>query len=238
MSKIYNIYCDESCHLENDGLGVMVLGAIWCPMSSARSIAQQIRALKEKHGMNRGIEIKWTKGSPSKVHFYLDLVDYFFACSDLHFRGLLVPNKNVLCHQQFNQSHDEWYYKMYFTMLKQIFYPADKYNIYLDIKDTRGGSKIRKLHDVLCSSMYDFSQNIIRKVQLVRSHEVEQVQLADLLIGAVSFLNRVPSSSSAKNDVAERIKTLSGYTLKYSTLLKEDKFNLFRWIPNEGNTNV
>jgi len=28
MSLIYNIYCDESCHLEHDRQPVMVLGAI------------------------------------------------------------------------------------------------------------------------------------------------------------------------------------------------------------------
>jgi len=26
MSEIFNIYCDESCHLENDGRNAMVLG--------------------------------------------------------------------------------------------------------------------------------------------------------------------------------------------------------------------
>ena len=30
MSETYNIYCDESCHLENDDKPVMLLGAIWC----------------------------------------------------------------------------------------------------------------------------------------------------------------------------------------------------------------
>jgi hypothetical protein len=29
MNKTYNIYCDESCHLENDKQEVMVLGAVW-----------------------------------------------------------------------------------------------------------------------------------------------------------------------------------------------------------------
>ena len=29
MDSIYNIYCDESCHLENDCEKAMVLGAIW-----------------------------------------------------------------------------------------------------------------------------------------------------------------------------------------------------------------
>ena len=31
MPRTYNIYCDESCHLEHDHLGVMALGAVWCP---------------------------------------------------------------------------------------------------------------------------------------------------------------------------------------------------------------
>lgn len=26
----YNIYCDESCYLEHDGINVMAFGAIWC----------------------------------------------------------------------------------------------------------------------------------------------------------------------------------------------------------------
>ena len=32
MSQIFNIYCDESCHLENDREKAMVLGAVWCPV--------------------------------------------------------------------------------------------------------------------------------------------------------------------------------------------------------------
>ncbi len=32
MSQICNIYCNESCHLENDHQQAMVLGAIWCPI--------------------------------------------------------------------------------------------------------------------------------------------------------------------------------------------------------------
>jgi len=28
MTLIYNVYCDESCHLENDHQSAMVLGAV------------------------------------------------------------------------------------------------------------------------------------------------------------------------------------------------------------------
>ena len=36
MSTLYNIYCDESCHLEQDGQPVMVLGAVWLSHDHAR----------------------------------------------------------------------------------------------------------------------------------------------------------------------------------------------------------
>lgn len=37
MSPMFNIYCDESCHLENDGQPVMVLGALSCPTEQERT---------------------------------------------------------------------------------------------------------------------------------------------------------------------------------------------------------
>jgi len=233
MTQVFNIYCDESCHLEHDRQGIMVLGAIWCPLEKARETAQAIRAIKEKHGLGNNFEIKWTKVSPGKIDFYVDLINYFFAEPDLHFRGLIAADKNKLHHEAYGQSHDEWYFKMYFTMLKVIFRPKASYRIYLDIKDTRSAPKVKKLQDVLCNNAYDFSREIIQKVQTVRSHEVEQVQLADLLIGAVAYANRDLSGSSAKRRLVEIIRERSGYSLTRSTLYKEDKLNLFQWTVQE-----
>ena len=233
MSEIYNIYCDESCHIEHDESKAMVLGAIWCLKDKARATSERIREIKKRHGLNPHCEIKWVKVSTSKLQFFLDLVDYFFDCQDLHFRAVLIPDKTKLCHSQHNQTHDDWYYKMYFTMLKQIFDPREIYHIYIDIKDTRGGEKKAKLHDVICNSMYDFSKTIIEWVQLVHSHEIEQIQLADLLIGGVCYVNRDLNTNPAKVKVAERIKERCKYSLKHSTLLKEEKFNLFRWEASE-----
>ncbi len=56
----------------------------------------------------------------------------------LHFRALIVADKARLNHQQYRQSHDDWYYKMYFSMLKTIFEPDAGYHVYIDIKDTLG----------------------------------------------------------------------------------------------------
>lgn len=234
MTQTYNIYCDESGHIENDNLQVMVLGGVWCLLEKTRKITLRVKEIKVRHGLAKDFEVKWTKISPSKISLYMDLVDYFFDTDDLHFRAVVIPDKSLLRHSEYGQTHDDWYYKMYFEMLKLIIDPTSRYRIYLDIKDTRGGSKVEKLHEVLANAQYDFSRQIIERIQIVRSQEVQVLQIADLLIGAVSYANRELSTSSAKLDLIARIKERSGYSLKRSTLLKESKFNLLRWRASEG----
>lgn len=228
MNEIINVFCDESCHLENDGKKFMVLGAIWCPLDKTKIIANQIREIKEKHFGSQRREIKWNKVSNAKLDFYIDLIDYFFNEPHLHFRAV-IADKTKLNHEKFLQSHDDWYYKIYFTLLKIILNPDLCYRMYIDIKDTKGGDKVKKLKEVLCNSHYDFSQKIIERLQLTHSHEVEQLQLADLLIGALSYYHNVTERTESKTRLIEKIKNRSRYTLDKNTLFKEDKFNLFFW---------
>jgi hypothetical protein len=230
--SLINIYCDESCHLENDGIKPMVLGAVYCSSEKSKGVSRRIRELKIKHGYPG--EIKWKKISNSNVAFYLDLIDYFFLDTELHFRGFIIPDKSALDHKKFNQTHDEWYYKMYFDMLKVIFDKNFSYRILLDIKDSNSATKRKKLHDVLCNSLYDFNKRIIVDVQAIRSHHSNVLQLADLLSGALSYTHRGLTTSAAKLEVIKRIKHRSGFSLLRRTLLREEKFNLFVWNPQEG----
>jgi hypothetical protein len=50
MSETFNIYCDESCHLENDHQKAMVLGAVWCPLDKTREIAVRLRVILADRG--------------------------------------------------------------------------------------------------------------------------------------------------------------------------------------------
>lgn len=231
MSTGFNIYCDESCHLENDHQRVMVLGAVWTPLSATARLADAARKLKRSHGLAADCELKWGKVSQGQFAYYKAVLEWFWAEPDLHFRAIVIPDKDALDHGRFQQSHDDWYYKTYFGLLKAIIDPRHRYRIYIDIKDTRGRRKIDKLHEVLSNAQYDFSRTIIERVQLVRSHEVELVQLADFLIGMVGYANRDLASSPAKTALVERLRSLSGYCLTRTTLLRENKLNLFRWRP-------
>jgi hypothetical protein len=142
---------------------------------------------------------------------------------------LVVPDKLELEYEKYGHTHDTFYYKMYFSMLKVILNPDYAHNIYIDIKDTKSTEKVHKLEEVLRNDKYDYAKEIIKKVQQVRSHEVELVQLADLLTGAVSYINRGLNSSEAKNELVEYIRHRSRYSLIKSTLIKERKFNIFIW---------
>lgn len=229
----FNIYCDESCHLPNDKMPFMVLGATSCLKDKSKEISKRLREIKLKHGLHPNFEIKWGKVSLAKLKFYLDVIDYFFDDDDFIFRAVII-DKSQLNHERFKQSHDDWYYKMMFLLLKNIIKPHATTFIYLDKKDTQSGTKVSKLHQVLCNSQYDFNQEKIKRVQIIESHHAQQMQVADLLIGALNYLNRGLSENSAKQVLINRIKERSGYQLNSSTLPSEPKFNLFYW---KGNIN-
>lgn len=229
MRQEYNVYCDESCHLENDKEKAMVLGSIWVPKDKTADINTRIREIKVKHSLKSNFEIKWHKVGNNKISFYEDLIDFFFDDDDLHYRALVIPDKSKLNHPMHNQTHDDFYYKMYFDLLKVILDPQCGYNIYLDIKDTRSQQKVLKLQDVLRNNQYDYSKQIIKRIQQVHSHEIEILQITDLITGALSYVHRGLNTSKAKLKLIERIKERSKYSLIHSTLYRESKMNIFIW---------
>lgn len=233
MTGSLNIYCDESCHLEHDHQEVMTLGAVWCPTAASAEIARDIRGIKQRHGTAPSVEFKWVKASPSRLPLYLELIDYFFDQPNLHFRGMVISPKSRLMHSAFNQDHDTWYFKMYFQLLRVLIETSNSYRVFLDVKDTRSAHRVEKLREVLCNSVYDFQQICIPFIQTVQSHDVQQVQLADVLIGATGYANRGLNTSEAKLRIVQQVRLRSGYSLTRTTPYAESKFNLFCWEPRD-----
>lgn len=225
-----NIYCDESCHLENDGQRAMVLGGVWGPPPSARRLHETLRRLKADHGFAPGFEVKWTKVSTAKVAFYRAVLDAFFDDDDLHFRGVLVPNKAILCHEDFDQDHDTWYYKMYYLLLRRVLEAGHPLAVYLDIKDTRSQAKVLHLQKVLRSFLRDHDGERVRRIQQVRSHEIAAMQVCDLLIGAIGYQAR-GFNAQAKRGLVAHIQERAGLPLA-RTGNRGDKFDLLVWRPN------
>lgn len=231
MTGVVHIYCDESCHLENDGQTAMVLGAVSCPADTHKRIGRAIKALKERCGMPATREIKWGQISPATLDFYRAYVDLFFDEPALGFRGVVVPDKAALDHVRFEQTHDDFYYKMWWQLLTRLIDDQHVFRIFVDIKDTQSATKLRKLHEVLANTHYDFDARRIRSVEAVHSHDVPLVQLADVLAGALSHLFRGIDGSAAKRAIIEQVRARSGLGLDRSTPPAARKFNLFIWRP-------
>lgn len=217
MNKTFNIYCDESCHIENDHKPYMFLGSVSSAYNQVKLHTEQINELKKKH--NFYAEIKWSKVSKSKLRFYLELVDYFFA-TDLKFRTVGVE-KLKINNDAYHQSYDDFYYKMYYYLLNHNLSSLYTYNVYLDIKDTLSAYKVNRLKDILNTKF-----GVFRNVQNIRSHESLLIQMADFLMGAISYVhNDTRKLNPAKVQIIKKISQHCNDNLLGTNYSK--KLNLF-----------
>lgn len=194
MEKTFNFYCDESCHIENDHKRFMLLGLISCAYPQVARHTKRINDLKKEH--NFYAEIKWNNVSKSKIHFYLDLVDFFFD-TDLKYRVIGVDKSQIRC-----ENYDALYYMLYYKLLNYRLNTLNHYNVYMDIKDTLSASKLSKLKEIL-----NVKYGVVRNVQNIISTESVLMQLADFLTGAISYsLNYNEKINVAKVQIIEKIQ--------------------------------
>jgi hypothetical protein len=231
-----NIYCDESCHLKNDGNDIMVLGALSCPKDKKYEVYQDIRKIKQKHNINSKLEVKWVKISNPKIELFEDLIEYFFNNEFLSFRAVVVKNKKLLDHEKYNNGdYDLWYYKMYYLLLDKCCYPDNEYRIFIDIKDTNGGPRLKTLRKVLCNNKYDFMGDIIQDIEQVNSDRADLLQITDIFTGALSYYHRGlyddPEKSNLKKRIIKKVISYIGEDIKVGTCKTEKKFNIFIWEP-------
>jgi hypothetical protein len=226
----YNLFVDESCHLEHDRIPVMCIGYIKVPHLAYKELYSIFEKIKEKH-KTLG-EIKWNKFSKSRLPLYKNLVDFFFE-TPLEFRCVLIKYKDRLNNEDYNQgSHDNFYYKMTYFLLKPN--PIGlEYRIFIDIKDTKGKQKLKKITEVFDN--FHKGESPFVHFQHLRSHENIFFQLADLFIGAITYKTRVESKefepNDAKMDFIRYLESRSGFLLHEGTEPWESKFNIFDHQP-------
>ena len=227
IKKTFNFYCDESTHLENDNEPYMIIGYVSTPYHLLKMHSQNIREMKIKHFFKG--EMKWSSLSKSRYPFYNELIDYFFSNSSLEFRAIVV-DKNELNHDFYEQTHADFYDKMYYQLLNKKIHPEHNYNIYIDIKDSYSYLKAKSLKKYL---ERDYSN--IRNLQVIKSYESELLQLADILIGALNYRIRNLNKVTAKNNIISKIESHCGRSLTQRTPKDESKFNLFYINLSNGN---
>lgn len=222
MSKTFNLYCDESTHLIHDGHPYMLLSYISIAYPQIRLAKEEIKAIKRK--FNYTEELKWTNVHSATYKVYAELVDWFFM-NDLEFRTVAV-DKSQIDEQRADYSFNDFYFRMYFQLLHTKVDFQNRYNVFLDIKDTCSGEKLEKLKKIMS---YNSS---IGTLQFIPSRESVFIQLADVLMGAINYNLRIQKGDVKGNVIAklkliEKIKRHSNISLNTTTPLSRNKFNLF-----------
>ena len=222
MSKTFNLYCDESTHLIHDGHPYMLLSYISIAYPQIRLAKEEIKAIKRKFNYTK--ELKWTNVHSATYKVYAELVDWFFM-NDLEFRTVVV-DKSQIDEQRADYSFNDFYFRMYFQLLHTKVDFQNRYNVFLDIKDTCSGEKLEKLKKIMS---YNSS---IGTLQFIPSRESVFIQLADVLMGAINYNLRIQKGDVKGNVIAklkliEKIKRHSNISLNTTTPLSRNKFNLF-----------
>lgn len=222
MSKTFNLYCDESTHLIHDGHPYMLLSYISIAYPQIRLAKEEIKAIKRK--FNYTEELKWTNVHSATYKVYAELVDWFFM-NDLEFRAVVV-DKSQIDEKRADYSFNDFYFRMYFQLLHTKVDFQNRYNVFLDIKDTCSGEKLEKMKKIMS---YNSS---IGTLQFIPSRESVFIQLADVLMGAINYNLRIQKGDVKGNVIAklkliEKIKRHSNISLNTTTSLSRNKFNLF-----------
>lgn len=235
----YKIYCDESCHLENDHHSVMVIGCIKIADEHNQDLRQQFKAVQLKH--KSPTELKWNTVSSSRLAMYKELIDLFFAEKSISFRCIILKNKADLNHDDFNNGeHDLFYYKMTYILLdnKWFFKVENHHRVFMDIKDTRGRERLKTMHRYF--KAHHFNSSPFIGFQHLHSHDAFWIQWADFLTGAIGYKSRnkhlKPNASQVKKEIIHYIEQKSGYLLDEGTPPFENKFNIFNFRVKSKNS--
>lgn len=223
QQKTFNLYCDESTHLPNDGRPYMIYGYVSVASNQIKMIREQLKAIKSKY--NYTGEWKWTGIYDKTLQMYRELVEYFFSVSGLNFRAVVV-NKSQINESRADYTFNDFYFKMYFQLLHHKTDMSAVHNIYFDIKDTCSQQKLHKLKDIL---KYNAS---IGNFQFIRSHESLFLQLADVLMGAINYNLRILTGDIegkvvAKRKIVDCIGSHINMSLTCTSPLSAEKINLF-----------
>lgn len=227
---VYRLFFDESCHLVNNESKVMTVGYIKVSEEEYAALYQEFKDIMKRH--KAFDELKWNKFAKSRMSLYRQIIDFFFD-RNIDFRCVVIKHKDRLGPEDLNKgSYDNFYYKMVVDLL-DMNSTESKFKVFLDVKDTRGKEKLNKINEAYKLQHSDNSPFI--HFQHIHSHDNLFIQLADFIIGAITYKSRSLRSEFDMEKNREAmiyyLEDKAGYYLNEGTPQWETKFNISDYQP-------
>lgn len=247
---VYKVYCDESGI--NPDSNFYFMGSVWIPAEKTKEFINEYYSRVKATYTSNPQHLKWTK-VPSKsdsffMKMYLILIDLFFEKEYIDFRMICVHKSEYDISSKFyhNGDGETGFYKLYYHLLCYNLQIKNKYHIRLasrNISLKQSNMSCGERLDILKESLNNkiFSKNKVKPVISVEHRNAQDkllIQLADVLMGAVSFhYNNNHLENTAKegkcflsNYICQKLNAKSLY---FSTEKSYKKFNIFNMIPKK-----
>lgn len=221
VDRLEEIYVDESSQTNHRFL---IIGGIIIPHRLSEQFTKDIlkarrpRLAAERSDSDELRELKWSEVRKGYFDAYKRVVDAFFDFETYHIKdtskeAVEFHCRAVLTHirgRRFNGDRGRVAYnKEVFAHLFNVvnYHKSSLFHIYFDrmhtsdIQSVSYAASLRKRLRSLRIKVGDRRDNPVRKVQARHSHEVQALQISDLLIGAIAFrLNRQYDKPDANPD--------------------------------------
>jgi hypothetical protein len=228
---IYEVYCDESRQqlftdsALTDGRYVLI-GGLWIRADDRQHLKSRVGELRDRHDVHS--ELKWRKVSPSGHALYCDLVRLFFE-EAMQFRCIVLPAEQLDCAAFHEADQELMFYKFYYQLLYHWMVEPHTYRIFIDLKTNRVHGRVATLAKVLQNARPGSTVS----VQALPSDELDLLQLADVLTGAVGYRFHGLETSTGKLAVVHEIERQLGHRIM-PTSKAVRKFNVFRFHPSSS----
>lgn len=230
---IWHISCDES---GTGGQQYYGFGSLWMRWQRRGDFAEDIRKLRERH--NYPFEIKWQKAHDKIYHdFYRELIEYFFKTRWLAFHCIVI--KKSVVKKEFHGGDYDLARRKHFTKfistkisscIKAHPHRDCQFKVYVDPIASRYKKADEAVHKIANNQLQQeiMESAPIESVMTKDSKDVQQIQLCDLLLGAVMEAWQNNSSNERKKQILGYIAEHLGWDdLRADTYPIERKFNVW-----------
>lgn len=226
----YNIYCDEA---STTVARYMLIGGLWVPWNSETELHNRFAQVRSIHNLTA--EMKWTKVSIGKLRAYQDFLNVFWTDPNLSFKCIVVDTHILNYHQFHGGDHELGFYKFYYQLISRNLLPNNLYWLYTDERHNRKPYRLSTLKATTNAYWKKRSgQAPLRVVEPRPSDNEDCIQLADLLLGAISYAWNEHAGSPAKLAMVDYIaRCLNRPTLRIATRPSASKVNIWVWRPSE-----
>ena len=220
-----------------------LFGSLWLPRERQDEFRRGFWKIWDSGFPSRKSELKWTKVSKGKLDNYKKFMDFFLNFPRADFRCVVLDTHTIDYKEYHDGDEELGFYKfLYFFLSRNIEKDyryrdiKNHYQIFVDRRRKGDDIEVGRLGDlkkVLNNRLDDSCLTIIppcvRNIEALDSKLSPEIQIVDVIMGAVGYVWEGFQTSPAKLSLIYHIENTFGLKLDRPTPYLTDKINIWKF---------